>query len=98
LQKSICNLDAQQLTSATLPFITHFPEKNRFGTSIGLIEGVCITDANGQSKSTFLSDEELIVSVKLTAHSEQLSPLNVGFGLNHRFDHSGGTACLLSKV
>jgi lipopolysaccharide transport system ATP-binding protein len=68
----------------TLPFVTHFPEKNRFGISIGLIEGVCITDANGQSKSTFLSDEELIVSIKLAAHSEQLSPLNVGFHLKDR--------------
>jgi len=70
--------------ATTLSFVTHFPEKNRFGISMGLIEGVCITDSNGQSKSTFLSDDELIVSIKLAAHPEQLSPLNVGFHLKDR--------------
>lgn len=70
--------------ATTLSFVTHFPEKNRFGSSMGLIEGVCITDANGQPKSTFLSDEELLLSIKLTSHAQHLAPLNVGFHLKDR--------------
>lgn len=71
-------------SDADLPFITHFSDKNRYGKYADLIKGICITDISGQAKTTFSSGEELVISVKLAAHPEQLAPLNLGFHLKDR--------------
>jgi lipopolysaccharide transport system ATP-binding protein len=78
--------EAQDSTNRTLhlPFITQFTGKNRYGTAMGIIEGVCVTDAHGQTQPTFVSDEELLISIKLAPHADYLAPLNVGFHLKDR--------------
>jgi hypothetical protein len=67
-----------------LPLITDFTGKNRYGIQTGLIQGVCITDTNGNSKSAVSTEESMVLSIKLGHYPEHLWPLNVGFHLRDR--------------
>lgn len=83
-----------------LPFTTDFSGKNRYGNFVGLIEGICITDTHRQPRSTFLIDDELMISVKLGPHPPELAPLNVGFQLKDRLGQViiGSNTTKLSRV
>jgi lipopolysaccharide transport system ATP-binding protein len=65
-------------------FHCDFSGINRYGTHVGLIAGTAITDLEGISKSTFCVGEDILVSIKLNIHSEDLCPLNIGFQIKDR--------------
>ncbi|NJL54684.1 hypothetical protein HC928_05420 [bacterium] len=64
--------------------MTDFTGKNRYGNVVGLIQGACITDAQGQARSVMAIDDELVLSIQLGAYDSALGPLNVGFHLRDR--------------
>ena len=65
-------------------FISDFANKNRYGSTVGLIDAVSISDVNGKLKSTFFVDEEIVLSVKVNPSPENLSSLSVGFTIKNR--------------
>lgn len=65
-------------------FIYEFDGKNRFGREIGLIAGIAIAGSDGKRKSTFVIDEEIILSVKINPNFVTNSDLNIGFQIKDR--------------
>ncbi|NJK48089.1 ABC transporter ATP-binding protein [Candidatus Gracilibacteria bacterium] len=61
-----------------------FSGVNRYGTHVGLIAGTAITDLEGISKSIFWVGEDILLSIKLNRHSEDICPLNIGFQIKDR--------------
>ncbi len=65
-------------------FITDFPENGHYGQLLGLIKGISLIDAHGQTKANFLHNDELTLSVRLGEHPPDIVPLNVGFQLRDK--------------
>jgi lipopolysaccharide transport system ATP-binding protein len=81
------NLMNDNLDNVILPseFRCDFPSKHRYGSTVGMIAGIAITNKHGESQTVFSVGEEIILSVKVNSHSIELCPLNIGFQLNDRF-------------
>lgn len=80
-------------------FVTDFPPNARFGSAIGLIAGVAISDIKGQPQTIFQVGEEICLSVKINPHSPSICPLNIGFQLKDRLGQIliGTNTCFLKK-
>jgi lipopolysaccharide transport system ATP-binding protein len=61
-----------------------FSGVNRYGTHVGLIAGTAITDLEGNSQSIFGVGDNILLSIKLNVHLEDICPLNVGFQIKDR--------------
>ncbi|MEM7725896.1 MAG: ABC transporter ATP-binding protein [Cyanobacteria bacterium P01_A01_bin.45] len=79
-------------------FIRDFTDKNRYGSTIGLIDGVSLSDVDGKLKSTFFVNEEIVLSVKVNPSPENLKSLSVGFTLKNRLGQVliATNTCMLS--
>ncbi|MEO1427520.1 MAG: ABC transporter ATP-binding protein [Cyanobacteria bacterium J06633_8] len=61
-----------------------FNSKNRYGSIVGLINGISTSGMDGKLKSIFEVGEELFLSIKINKHSRDICPLNVGFQIRDR--------------
>ncbi|MEM7552635.1 MAG: ABC transporter ATP-binding protein [Cyanobacteria bacterium P01_A01_bin.84] len=79
-------------------FISDFTDKNRYGSAVGLIDAVSISDVNGKLKSTFFVNEEIVLSVKVNPSPDNLTSLSVGFTLKNRLGEVliATNTCMLS--
>ena len=81
-------------------FIYDFTSGNRYGSAVGLIEGVAISDSQGKTKASFHVGEEVILSLKIAPHSPDLCPLNIGFQIKNRLGQVviGTNTCMIKKI
>ncbi|RUT07601.1 sugar ABC transporter ATP-binding protein [Dulcicalothrix desertica PCC 7102] len=81
-------------------FICEFPNKNRYGSMIGLINGISISGIDGKIKKIFEVGEEFILSVKISSHQVEICPLNIGFQIRDRLGQMivGTNTCMLSLI
>lgn len=104
----LASLPVKQSTENPIPeslelptqFICDFTSGNRYGSAVGLIEGVAISDSQGKTKSSFYVGEEVILSLKIAPHSPDLCPLNIGFQIKNRLGQVviGTNTCMIKKI
>lgn len=80
-------------------FVTDFPANSRFGSAVGLIAGVAISNAKGQPQTIFQVGEEVCLSIKVNPHSPSICPLNIGFQFKDRLGQIliGTNTCFMAK-
>lgn len=80
-------------------FTCDFPSSDRYGCAVGLIQGIAVSGSQGNSQSSFEVGEAIILSIKISPHSVELCPLNIGFQLKNRLGQIvvGTNTCMIGK-
>ena len=71
-------------TTFATKITSNFPLNSRYGSLVGLIAGVSITNAEGIAQTLFQVGDEIILSIHINPHEVSICPLNVGFQLKNR--------------